>query len=118
MLHAALLIFLNMLKQEVEVSVNDDDEKEGISMTVAKALVEQSTSFGEVDIQWNREGFRVTISHHKSKVYETDGGFDDLFHIVKHELKAYDFTPEGTRSRLTQLVRIACLPLYSTSPSP
>jgi hypothetical protein len=87
-------------------------------MTAAKTFVEQSASFGEVDIQWNREGFRVTISHHKSKVYETDGGFDDLFHIVKHELKAYDFTPEGTRSRLTQLVRIACLPLYSTSPSP
>lgn len=120
MLHAALLKFLNLPHQEVQVGVDDDDEavQEGISMTAAKAFVEQSTSFGEVDIQWSRQVFMVAISHLKSEMYEADGGFDGLVHIVKHELKPYDSTPEVTRSRLTPLVRIACLPLCCTSFSP
>ena len=115
-----MLKILNLPNQEVQVGVDDDDEavQEGISMAAAKAFVEQSTSFGEVDIQWSRQVFMVAISHLKSEMYEADGGFDGLVRIVKHELKPYDSTPEGTRSRLTPLVRIACLPLCCTSFSP
>jgi len=121
LLHGELLKFLNLLHQEVQVmdSNDDDDEKEGMPMTAAKALVEQSISFGEVIIHWDCPSREVSISHYNNEIFEKGCGFDDLIDMVKHNFRPDDFTPEGRRSRFTDLVRIACgLPLYCTSSSP
>ena len=90
--HTALLVFLDLLHQEVQVSVNDDDEKEGISMTAAKAFVEQSTSFGEVIIHWDRPSRKVSIFHYYNEIFEKGCGFDDLIDMVKYNFRPDDFT--------------------------
>jgi hypothetical protein len=93
LLHGALLKFLNLLHQEVQVVDSiDDDEKEGISMTAAKAFVEQSTSFGEVIIHWDRPSRKVSIFHYYNEIFEKGCGFDDLIDMVKYNFRPDDFT--------------------------